>query len=288
MARKKYMYILIGIVILCILAAIIFFITVKQDTTLSVRIMDAVSRGWVWDATVSLQDKYMRLYYQSDTGPVTQVFTGLTPGGEAMLGVSAPHYRPVRIPLTLQRGDNTIKEPVMMVGYEIPDLKEIFVYREVVDGKLFLNPRPINSEGKGIGEHPCLAMLFYLRVSVQVIDGIPVLEPVDEGSERGEELFRGKLEWEWDSHPDTFYRYRMEVPINKIKKHNAPYCVYDHMVIFPHPEKITKEELENELERVMYLEKFEDITNILDVLGDRIMYFVSSSWNQKAFWGQGG
>jgi hypothetical protein len=287
MAGKTYVYILIVIVILCILAAIIFFITVKQDTTLSFRIVDAVSRGWVWDAMAILQDKYMRLYYQSDTGPVIQVFTGLTPG-EAVLAVSAPHYRPVRVPLSLKRGYNTIQEPVMMVGYEIPDVKEIFVYREVVDGKLFLNPRPINSEGIGIGEHPCLDMLFYLRVSVQVIDDIPVLEPVDKGSGRGEELFRGKLEWEWDSHPDTYYRYRLEVPINKIKKHNAPYCVYDYMVIFPNPEKIIKEELEKELEKAMHLENFEDITGILDGLGDRIVYFVSSSWNQKAIWDQGG
>jgi hypothetical protein len=287
MIKKTYIYIISAIILFCILAVVILFITIKQDTTLSFYIMDAVSEGWVWDAKVSIQDKYMKLYYQSNSCHEMQVFTGLEPG-EAMLTVSAPYYRQQRIPVTLKSGKNSIKEPVRMMGYEIPDVKELFVYREVVDGKLFLNPRPINTEGMGIGEHPCLDMLFYLRISVQVSNGIPVLEPVDEGSERGEELFLGKLEWEWDSHPDTYYRYSLEVPTEKIKKHNAPYRIFDYIIIFPHLQRITKEELEYEMEKAIYTDEFEDIKKVLDELGDRIMYFISSSLNQPASWDQGG
>ncbi|MBN1698608.1 MAG: hypothetical protein JW881_13925 [Spirochaetales bacterium] len=281
MKVKTCIYIVTGALSICVLAVILFIVSSSRDTRLRFTVIDDVSGGWVWDAMVRIKDRYLVLYYQSDNGPLEQVFTGLEPG-EAVLTVSAPAYRSREIPVTLNKGDNGLDGPVRMIGYEIPGLSEIFVRTEIKDGTLFLNPRPIDAEGRGIGEHPCLPMWFGLRISVQVKNGIPVVEPVESGSGRGEELFRGTLEAEWDMHPDTYYRYSLQVPASAIKKHNAPYRVYDYIIVFPIPGKMTKEELDAEMEPVMRLDKLESIKNILDGMGDRVDYFISASWNQTA------
>ena len=193
----KTKFIVYGAVILSItiiIGLVILFTTIKFDTTLEFQVIDAVSKNWVWDLTVTFQDRYIRGYYQSNKDPKIFTFTDITPG-DWTLELEAPHYEPITVPVHINSEKNRIKEPVEMVGYEIPGLSEIFVFKEWKDGELILNPRPIDAQGLGIGTHPCLDMWFGLRISVQVKGGIFVQEPVEKGSERGEELFRGKCEW---------------------------------------------------------------------------------------------
>ena len=270
---------LVGLIV--IIGLVIIFSAMKTETTLEFQVIDSTSKGWVWDMTATFQDRYINSYYQSNTGPVVLSFTDLE-AGDWTLELNAPHYEPVSIPVQIKNGLNKIGTPIEMIGYEIPGLSEIFVFTEWKDNELILNPRPIDSEGKGIGTHPCLNMWFGLRISVQIKNGIIVREPVEKGSERGEELFRGQCEWEWDSDPTTFYRYLVKVPYNKIKQHNAPYRVFDYIIVFNDPRKMDKETLDGEMEKVFQMKDETELTLFLDSFDDSITYFISTSWNQPA------
>ena len=114
---------------LLIVAAVVFFIMQNNDTTLTFRVIDSVSRAWVWDFTARLQDKFITGYYQSDSGTKEYTFTGLEPG-EFEFIITAPHYLDVSIPVVIKRGANSLEEAVEMAGYEIPGLEEVFVSKE--------------------------------------------------------------------------------------------------------------------------------------------------------------
>ncbi|MBN2535015.1 MAG: carboxypeptidase regulatory-like domain-containing protein [Spirochaetales bacterium] len=252
-----------------------------SGTSLEFRVIDVVSKNWVWDFTAKLQDRFIKGYYQSNTGPVVYRFTGLKPGNWT-LELDAPGYVPVEFPVQIKDGKNNIESPIEMTGYEIPGLVEIFVFKEWIGNELILNPRPIDAEGLGIGTHPCLDMWFGLKISVQVKNGILIKEPTEKGSERGEELFKGKCEWEWDPDPDTYYRYLVKVPFEKVKKHNAPYHVYDYVIVFPDSRKISRNELESKMEKALSLPGEAELRIFLDSLQDKITYFISTDWNQPA------
>ncbi|MBN2440333.1 MAG: hypothetical protein JXJ04_03280 [Spirochaetales bacterium] len=280
----KATYVLYGAVVLTftiIITLVILFSIPKGDTTLEFQVIDTVSKSWVWDFTATLDDRYIKGYYQSNKAPIIFQFTGLTPGQET-LEIEAPHYESVSLSVQLKNGKNKIELPIEMTGYEIPGLKDVYVYKEWRNGDLFLNPRPIDAEGQGIETHPCIEMWFGLRISVQIKNGIIIQEPVEKGSQRGEELFRGQCEWEWDPDPDSFYHYFVKVPVNSIKKHNAPYRVYDYLVIFIDPRKITKEVLDSKIEKVFLISNETELKLFLDSFGDKITYFISTSWNQPA------
>lgn len=267
--------------LIIIMIMVSLFTRAASENSLEFQVIDIVSKNWVWDFTAKLQDRFIQGYYQSNRGPIVYQFTGLKPGDWTM-ELDAPFYEPVKVPVQIKEGKNEIKVPIEMTGYEIPGLTEVFVYKEWVGNELILNPRPINAEGLGIGTHPCLDMWFGLRISVQVKEGIIVKEPTEKGSERGEELFKGKCDWEWDPDPDTYYRYLVRVPFEKVKNHNAPYHVYDYIIVFPDPGKISDDELENEMERAFSLPDEAEVTFFLDSLKDKMTYFISTDWNQPA------
>ena len=54
------------------------------ETTLEFRIRDRVSGGPVWDATVTIQDRFLRTYYAGAGDPL--VFTRLAPGPAVLEG----------------------------------------------------------------------------------------------------------------------------------------------------------------------------------------------------------
>jgi hypothetical protein len=280
----KLTYVIYGGTIIGLIVIIGLFILLapmQPETTLEFQVIDTMSKNWVWDLTAAFQDRYINSYYQSNTGPVVFRFTGLAPGDWTM-ELSAPSYEPVSIPVQIRKGVNKIENPIEMRGYEIPGMREIFVKTEWQDGELILNPRPIDGEGMGIGTHPCLNMWFGLRISVQTKDGIIIQEPVESGSARGEELFRGKCEWEWESDPTIFYRYIVRLPYTKIKQHNAPYRVFDYLIVFNDPRKMDNETLDREMEKTFSLADETELTLFLESFGDSITYFITASWNQPA------
>ncbi len=231
------------VVVIIVAVAVVVYLTMNPvDTILEFQVRDAVSKDWVWDATFRLQDRAIRSHFQSDRGPVTQTFTHLEPG-EATLEISAPSYVSQTISVPLKRGENR-RETIDLVGYEIPDLTKWIIFEDRVGNDIVQEIRPVSSEGPAVLNHPCLDLWIGARVSVQIYDGLPVQDETEKGSGRGEELYKGVLEWEWDALPETTFRYSSFIPGSQIKANSDPYWVIDYLIIVPDPRKISREEVE--------------------------------------------
>ncbi|MDE0024538.1 MAG: hypothetical protein OXP69_09030 [Spirochaetaceae bacterium] len=236
-------------------AAVVYVVYVAgnpADTTYEFVVRDAVSGNWVWDATFRLQGRVIRSHFQSDRGPRPQVFTRLQPG-EATLRISAPSYQEQTIPVTLKRGENRRAEPVELVGREIPDLASWIIFEGWEGGDLVQELRPVSSAGPAVINHPVLDLWIGARVSVQVKDGVPVREETDAGAARGEELYRGKLQWTWDAAPETTFRYGAAIPGAEIKASSAPYWVIDYLIVVPDPAAADAGEIDRVMEQAWQL-----------------------------------
>ena len=215
-------------------AAAVYVAGNPVDTTYEFVVRDAVSGNWVWDATFRLQGRVIRSHFQSDRGARPQVFTRLQPG-QATLEISAPSYQTQTIPVTLKRGENRLAEPVELVGREIPELAQWIIFESWEGGDLVQELRPVSAAGPAVTNHPTLDLWIGARVSVQVQEGVPVREETDTGAARGEELFRGKLQWRWDAAPETTFRYGAAIPGAEIAASSAPYWVIDYLIVVPDP-----------------------------------------------------
>lgn len=268
------------VVVVIVAVAVVVYLTMNPvDITYEFQVRDAVSKDWVWDATFRLQDRVIRAYYQSDRGPVTHKFTHLKPG-EWELELSAPSYASQMISVSLKRGENRLPEPIDLVGYEIPDLAKWIIFEDRVGNDIVQEIRPVSSDGPAVLNHPCLDLWIGARVSVQIYDGLPVQEETEEGSERGEEIYKGILDWEWDALPETTFRYSSFIPGSQIKANSDPYWVIDYLIIVPDPRKISREEIEEIMNKAWdlppeaieaYLEPYEN--------EGKFTPYVFTSWN---------
>jgi hypothetical protein len=260
--------------------AVVVYATMNPvDTTLRFEVRDAVSKNWVFDATFDLQGRVIRSYFQSDRGPVPQVFTHLKPG-EATLEISAPYYVPQKRTVNLKRGENRLAEPIDLLGYEIPDLARWIVFEERVGNDIVQEIRPVSAEGPAVLNHPCLDLWIGARISVQIYDGLPAQEETEEGSVRGEELYKGILDWEWDATPETTFRYSSTIPGSQIKANSDPYWVIDYLIVVPDPRKITREEVEQIMDKAWDLPP-EAIKTYLEPYKNegKLTPYVFTSWN---------
>jgi len=120
------------------------------------------------------------------------------------------------------------------------------------------------------------------RVSIQVRNGVPVTEETEEGAARGEELFRGKVDWSWDPAPETQFRYSVLIPAANIRAHPSAYRVIDYILVEPNPLAITREELDQLMSRVYGLDDPAAVAAALDAEKGRLRWFSDTSWNVKA------
>jgi hypothetical protein len=268
------------IVVVIVAVAVVVYVTMNPvDTTLEFVVRDAVSKNWVWEATFRLQDRVIQAYYQSDRGPVPQIFTHLDPG-EATLEINAPSYVGQTIPVSLKRGQNRLEQPIDLVGYEIPDLAKWIIFEERVGNDIVQEIRPVSSEGPAVLNHPCLDLWIGARISVQIYDGLPAQEETEEGSERGEELYKGVLEWEWDPLPETTFRYSSTIPGSQIRANSDPYWVIDYLIIVPDPRKITSEEIDQIMEKAWELPPQEIEVYLEPHKNEGVLTpYVFTSWN---------
>ncbi|MGO9309330.1 MAG: hypothetical protein ACLQDL_09950 [Spirochaetia bacterium] len=263
-------------------AAALFAVSwLRRDTTLQVEVRDSVSGRWVWDVSLVLQNRIIVGFFQSDAGLRPYEFTQLAPG-QTTLEVAAPGYQEVRLPLTLRRGANRINEPITMVGLGIPDLAKFFVFESWDAGDLVAELRPVGTKGTALVNHPCMDLWIGCRVSVQVKDGVPVREETPSGSSRGKELFRGEVPWKWDPAPEKQFRYNARIPGAALQTDPSPYRVIDYLVVEPDPLKITRKQLGDLMAQVYSLRDPARIGAALDGEGDRLRYFIDTSWNVKA------
>jgi hypothetical protein len=240
---------MLAIVAVLAVAAVVYAATNPPDTTYEFVVRDAVSKNWVWDATFRLQGRVIRSHLQSDQGPRPQVFTRLQPG-PATLEISAPSYVAQTIPVTLKRGANRLAEPVELVGSEIPDLAQWIIFENHAGNDIVQELRPVSSAGPAVINHPAMDLWIGARISVQVKDGVPVREETATGAARGEELFRGKLQWQWDAAPETVFRYRASIPGAEIRANADPYWVIDYLIVVPSPTAAESAEIDRIMEQI--------------------------------------
>lgn len=249
-----------------------------NQTTLTFQIRDAVSKQWVWDASVTLQGREIRAYYQSDAGLKSYTFTGLQPGTWT-LQAAAPHYESKRMEIELQRGANELPDPLELSGYEIPNLARFIVFERFEGGDIISELRPISAAGRAVENHPALDIWVGARVSVQTKEGMPVQESTSSGAERGRELFRGEIEWSWHGEPERVYRYTARIPGPEIASSGAPYWVIDYLILVPDPRKITAGELSGIASAAWRLKSDEMLSSIRAQAGERFDYYFATSWN---------
>ncbi len=264
-----------------VVALAVYLASGALETTLSFRVTDAVSGAWVWDATVKLQDRVMRLYYQADQGSPQLAFTHLKPG-PWQLDVSAPAYEPQRVPVRLKRGRNVLADPIRMKGLEIPSLSHFIVVDKREQGRFFLEIRPVGKDEKAVLNHPTLDIWIGAVVSAQVKGGRYTEKPEDTGSARGETIFAGKLDWTWDATPEASFRYTVPIPVDRFARSPAQFYVVDTLIAIPKPGAITREELDSVMSKVYELKEPAAIAAYLDQYRDRLSYYLPpTGWNVK-------
>lgn len=275
---KTRRWIILSLLILIPIAVGVAIRQASVETTLSFKVLDSVSGGWVWDLEARLQNRLINGYYQSDIEPYPGfTFTHLD-RGDFILELAAPHYKEKRIPVTIKTGENVIAEPIEMVGFEIPDLDKVLIFEsnrgQDINGEL----RPVNSIGLAIENHPCMDIWIGAEVSVQLKDGAPISEPAQEGSTRGQSLYKGSVEWFWDPSPETLFRYSFIIPSDRMIDHPASYVIIDYLVALRDPRIMTGEQMEQILGEVWDISDTEDFLSILESY-EGISFYFDTSWN---------
>lgn len=236
------------------------------ETTLEFRIRDSVSGGAVWNATVTLRDRFLRTYYAG--GGELLKFTRLDPG-QATLQVSAPDYQTLSVPVTLRRGRNRIDEPIDMIGLRIPDLSHFIFSEEFSGSNLHAAVWPISNRGPAVVNHPALDLWIGARISTQL-----------SGAKRGEALFAGEIEWSWDHSPDALPRYRARIPLDEIEDSGAVTFVIDYLLIVPDPLAIERDEVAAIVTAAWTkLDSAAALGPYLAQYADRFDFYVHTSWN---------
>jgi hypothetical protein len=278
MKARKWLLPLGLLLLLGIIALGVYVSTAEFDTTLEITVRDAVSKNWVWNATLKLQNRVIRSYYQSDAGPVPYRFRELRPG-EATLEISAPSYIPVSLPLTLKRGKNVLDDPLEMTGYEIPNLDHFVIFESFEGDDIVSEIRPVGKDGRAVLNHPSVDLWIGCLVSTQVKEGLYVQAPTESGSFRGEALFQGQIEYAFDPLPETTFRYSSRIPGARLAPSPAPYLVIDYLIIVPDARKIGREEIDALLSGAGGLDDPEALAALLDKEKERLSYYLDTSWN---------
>lgn len=276
--------IIVPVLVVAAVAAIAVGVYVSMnpvDTTLEFQVRDAVSKNWVYSATFRLENREIRSHFQSDHGPTVQRFTHLKPG-KAVLSIGAPGYEPFAKELILKRGRNVLPAPVDLMGVEIPMLKDFIIFEDKEGSDIKCEIQPRSLDGPAVVNHPCMDLWIWARVTAQLKSGIPVQQETEEGSVRGEELFRGRLAWEFDPYPEAIFRYIARIPGAMLKATQAPLWVVDYLIVIPDPRKITREELDKLEEGSQGLEPAK-INAYLKPLVEqqKLKVYTYTSWNVK-------
>ncbi|OHD67578.1 MAG: hypothetical protein A2177_12470 [Spirochaetes bacterium RBG_13_68_11] len=280
LAKKPAFLIVLAVVCMVLAAVAWLLIRANTETTLDFKVVNFVSGGWVWDLTATMQDRVIRGFYQSDSGPVWLRFRHLSPG-DATLMLFAPSYEPVNLAVKLDRGENRIEESIAMKGLEITGLDHFLVFEKAAKAVIEAELRPVAADGTAILEHPALALWIGCRIHVEEKNGVPVREENLSGTSRGEELFRGVLSWTWDATPETKFRYRARIPLEKVKADPSPYRVIDYLIVVPDPRVMSRADLDAFMASLWNTRDLGAITALLETEDDRLRWFLDTSWDVK-------
>jgi hypothetical protein len=230
---------------------------------------------------MTIQDRGMRGYFQSDSGEFVFRFTRLKPG-VATLDLSAPGYASESIPLKLKRGTNALDGPIGLTGLGIPDLNRFFIFEHAAVEGIACELRPVDSSGMAILNHPCMDLWIGCSVYTQLQDGVPALEESEDGSTRGRLLYRGRIPWTWDPAPETQFRYTALIPNIAVSWDASPYLIVDYLIVEPKPDAISGVELDELMARIYISDNPTILAETLDSEKDRLTWFMDTSYNVKA------
>jgi hypothetical protein len=166
-----------------------------------------------------------------------------------------------------------------MVGYEIPDLDHFIIFEEPVGNSLLAELHPASKQGPAVVNHPCLELWIGCMVSEQVKDGSYTTAPVKSGSSRGNMLFKGKIDWEFDAKPETVFRYTATIPGNSFASSQAAYLVIDYIIIVPDPRKISAREVDELMMQAVENSNMEQILSSLQQEQGRLDFYHLTNWN---------
>jgi hypothetical protein len=264
---------------LFIIILILFFITQHLTTTLEVTVLDAISKSWVYDSTIRIQNRVIRGFKS-----LSYTFKNIKTG-KYLLSVSAPNYESKEIGVDIHGGKNMVKTPVELRGFAIPDLAGISVFENAKEERISLDIRLIGQNGEAIADHPCLPLKILLRISPQVVNNeYGVYEPGMK-LERGKPLFFGEAEVEWNTNLTEIYRYSGSLLFSSVTATPAPYWIIDYLFLLPNPLKITDEEIEEVIEKIKSIENPDELTKYLDTQKDRMQYYISIKPNVENLFG---
>ena len=168
-----------------------------------------------------------------------------------------------------------------LVGREIPELSHFIIIDTVEGREISFEIRPVSTAGPAVTNHPAVDIWVGCVISAQTKNGAYVQRSEDSGSERGEMVYAGQLEVEWDSAPETNFRYSATLPLRSVSS-AAPLWVIDYLVAVPDPTKTDRAELEEIMSKVLDIGDPEKVATYLDQYKDRLSYyFPPPSWNVK-------
>ena len=78
MKRRKLIIASLIVIVLGAVALALYAAITPFNTTLEFQVIDVVSKNWVWDATIKLQNRTIRSFYQSDVLVLLPIY----PAGE--------------------------------------------------------------------------------------------------------------------------------------------------------------------------------------------------------------
>lgn len=270
--RRRILRVTVIAVAAACAAAVALVAALPFEATLEFRIRDRVSRGAVWNATVTIRDRFLRTYYAG--GADSLRFSRLAPG-KATLEVSAPNYQPVSVPVTLRRGRNRLAEPIDVTGLRIPGLAHFIVSEDLSGAAPQATIWPLSEQGPAVVNHPALDLWIGARISTQLARG--------QAAARGAPLFAGELEWSWDHSPDALARYRARLPPEVLERGGARRFVIDYLLIVPDPLAIERAEV-----AAIVAAAWADsgasgdpasLRTYLARYADRFDFYVHTSWN---------
>lgn len=273
MKTRTWIILVVVILALGITALVVFLTTQSFQTSLEFTVRDSVSKEWVHDSTIKIQERIIRGYFGKDYH-----FTRLK-SGQATLSISAPSYIAKEVPVKIKRGKNVLEQPIDLAGYEIPTLSHFIVIEDVEEGELVTEIRPVGDDGKAVVNHPSLDLRILIMISSQMYKGRYATTDTETGSTRGEELYRGEAEWRWDSDPNTIFRYTAPMPVKKVKQSDAFFWVIDYLILVPDSRNVTAEEMDRIVQEIGGIADPEQLASKLDTYQGKLKYYLNESWN---------
>ena len=279
---KKFLWFIIGgtvCVVVLILFFIMFFTTQTLSTTLSLTLKDAVSKSWVYNSTIRLQNRVIR-GYKSTSFTFKNIKTG-----KHLLSVSAPNYESKEINVNIHSGKNVLKEPIELKGVKIPDIESISIFEKKKDDDIFIDIRLVGKDGHAITDHPCLPIRVIINISAQLVNGEYDRYREGDSLARGKQLYAGEAKWIWNTGLSATYKYSAFIPVGDILPTPAPYWIIAYLIILPNPLEMSEEEVEEIVQKVYSIDDPQKLTGYLSGLTDTLDYYFTIKPNVETLLG---